>query len=428
MRRTAGLVLGLFLVATVAGIAPAAAPPAHQYIAPGAVELVPDAGDSGGGRSGRPTTIGGRGEIGTVEFVNRALGYLRGTRSQTFRYPGAPYVKVHVARALLLPGDYLTVADSTGTEVYRYDAGQLASGRWAMSVTGEAAVVTLHPAHADPIGVRGMLSGLGVTIDRVARGYTVAERLERGDLPERSAPRRGKAPPAGHVEESVCRSDDKTDAVCYRESDPVLYRRSKAVARLLINGIELCTGWRFGPDNRMLTNNHCLAESGDAHDTEVWFNYQCAKCGGYAVFRPTKVWARDVLLTDEVLDFTLFTVDDFEAVKKFGYLEAETRRAIAGEKVYIPQHPRGEPGTIATASDADASGNCAVDNPSYTGYDEATDVSYYCDTDGGSSGSPVLARSSNRVIALHHFGGCPNSGVRIDLIQQRIAAGLARQR
>jgi len=26
------------------------------------------------------------------------------------------------------------------------------------------------------------------------------------------------------------------------------------------------------------------------------------------------------------------------------------------------------------------------------------------------------------VIALHHFGGCPNSGVRIDLIYRQIAA------
>jgi len=418
MRRAAGLVVGLCLVATVAGVAPAAEPQGGRIIAPGLRAPAAES-DVPGGR--RPATMGGRGEVGTIERAGKLLSHLGGSRSQVFHYLGAPYVKVHVARAILLPGDYLTVADPVGIEVYRYDREQLAAGRWAMSVTGDTAVVTLHPGLVDPFGMRSVVAGLGVTIDKVARGYTPAEVQARGDT-VRGTPRSGRTPPAGHVDESVCGRDDKSDAVCYRETDPVLYRRSKAVARLLINGIELCTGWRFGPDNRMLTNNHCIAEDRDAEDTEVWFNYQCATCDGYAVFRSTKVWASDVLMTDEVLDFTLFTVDSFERIKKFGYLEAELGRVSKGQKVYIPQYPRGEPGMIATASDEDTSGNCAIDDPADTGYDEATDVSYYCDTEGGSSGSPVLSRTSNKVIALHHFGGCLNYGVRIDLIQRRISS------
>jgi V8-like Glu-specific endopeptidase len=73
------------------------------------------------------------------------------------------------------------------------------------------------------------------------------------------------------------------------------------------------------------------------------------------------------------------------------------------------------------ADPGEASGNCAVDDPSYNGYDLHTDVSYHCDTEGGSSGSPVISRETNRVIALHHFGGCPNSGVRIDLIYRQVS-------
>jgi hypothetical protein len=34
----------------------------------------------------------------------------------------------------------------------------------------------------------------------------------------------------------------------------------------------------------------------------------------------------------------------------------------------------------------------------------------------------VLSRVTNRVVALHHFGGCPNSGVRGDLLLNRIKA------
>jgi hypothetical protein len=273
-----------------------------------------------------------------------------------------------------------------------------------MSVTGDTAVVTAR---------RG-----AVRIDRVVRGLTEREIADAAER-ERTAPEAVEPGRTGR-EESVCGGDDKSDAVCYRSDDPVTYRRSKAVVRLLINGTELCTGWRLGPDNRVVTNNHCFAESRSAYNTEVWFNYQCAVCGGWEVFRPTKVWGNRVLLTDPTLDLTVFTVENFEQVRRFGYLTLEQRPAVAGEEVLIPQHPAGEPNMIAASSDEDRSGTCAVVDPAYDGYARNSDVSYYCDTEGGSSGSPVLSRRTGRVIALHHFGGCPNSGVRADLIHDRI--------
>jgi hypothetical protein len=107
-------------------------------------------------------------------------------------------------------------------------------------------------------------------------------------------------------------------------------------------------------------------------------------------------------------------------VAKFGHLELEMGRPEVGEEVFIPQHPAGEPNMIATRSDEDRSGSCAVVDPAYDGYATDTDVSYYCDTEGGSSGSPVLSRRTGKVIALHHFGGCPNSGVRADLLHRRV--------
>jgi hypothetical protein len=224
-------------------------------------------------------------------------------------------------------------------------------------------------------------------------------------------------------EESVCGADTSTDAVCYQSKDAVAYTKSKAISRLLINGTELCTAWRAGPKNRLVTNNHCLTTSDEAYDTEVWFNYQCARCGGYDVFKPTKVWGDKVLATDRVLDYTLFTVDAFTSIEKFGYLTLDTARPARGQALYVPQHPAGEPTRIA-GGQGDRAGNCAVDNPDYTGYATHSDVSYFCDTAGGSSGSPVLSRATNKVVALHHFGGCPNSGVRGDLLANRLRAHL----
>jgi hypothetical protein len=346
-----------------------------------------------------------RHRVGTLTRVDRLVGYGR----QTFRYPGASYVKVHVSRMVLLPGDYLTIGDGTGTESYRYDAGPggmlsgLGADDWAMSVTGDTAVLQLHRAATGRIGSLGRF---GVTVDRVAHGFTRRER-------ETAEPKR-----TGR-EESVCGGDQSADAVCYKSSDPVVYTRSRAIARLLINGTELCTGWRVGENNRMLTNNHCFASSADAYQTEVWFNYQCARCGGYDVVRPTKVWGNRVLATDRTYDYTVFTLERFSAVKKFGYLALDTRRPNRNEELYIPQHPAGEPARISGAR-GDRAGTCAVADRAYDGYSVDSDVSYYCDTQGGSSGSPVLSRVTNKVVALHHFGGCPNSGVRGDLVLAKI--------
>lgn len=361
-------------------------------------------------------TAAARERVGTLERVDAAVRYGSAERSVTLHYPGASYVKVHLSLLVLLPGDYVTVSDPSGAEVHRYDAAALpglgamvSGGQWAMSITGDTAVVALHSRH-ELTGGRPM-AGFGAAIDRVARGYA-ADETPAGQ------------PTARPRQESICGVDDSKDAVCYEDTEPTIYRNSKAVVRLLTNGVELCTGFRVGPDNRLMTNHHCVATAQQARSTEVWFNYQCATCQGWAVFRPTKVWADRVLVTDSTLDVTLFTVDDFSAVQRYGYLELDPHPTRAGDALYIPQHPRGLPARVALSSDLDDGGACQVVDAAAHGYGRHTDVTYYCDTDGGSSGAPVLSRDSHRVVALHHLGGCPNSGVRMDLIYPHVAAYL----
>jgi len=354
--------------------------------------------------------------IGAIESATGVLerrGKLVPTNhTLTYRYPGASYVKLHFSRAMLRPGDTLVVADPTGTESYRYTAEDLRDDPWAMSISGDTATVRLEQGGYDPLGLRTRLAGLGVSVDKVARGFKEAT----GDAaPEGPTQQRDRA-------ESICGgSDEKRDAVCYRSSHPAEYQKSKAVPRMLINGIELCTAWRVGPNNRLLTNNHCVSTGSDVRRSEVWFNYECAQCAGYEVLRTAKVWGDELLATGRTLDYALFSVRGFESISKFGYLEFDLGERRRGQELFIPQHPRGMPTMIALNDPGERNGNCAIADPTYYGYDEGTDVSYFCDTDGGSSGSPVLSAATQKVVALHHFGGCPNSGVRIDLINSEIA-------
>jgi lysyl endopeptidase len=338
-------------------------------------------------------------DVGKIEESDVVLPYLADGK-QVLTYPESDYVKVHFSRLELAPGDYVSVSDPDGSQSYRYDGSE--GPQWTTSVSGDTAVVKLHSGGG---AVSEAASRLGVEIDKVARGLNNAEMAQQ----RREQP----------VPESVCGNDDQRDSVCYKSTDPKVYASTRPVARLLIGGTTLCTAWRVGEHNRLLTNNHCFDSTSQARDTEVWFDYACESCEGTIIREPVKVMGDKVIDTDKTYDYTLFTVADFKKIDDFGYLTLADRRARDGERLYIPQHPSGEPTKIAMDSDTDE-GSCRVDQAVYDGYAVGSDVSYFCDTEFGSSGSPVISHDSNEVIALHHFGGCPNSGVSADRLMERI--------
>jgi lysyl endopeptidase len=326
-------------------------------------------------------------EVGTEESLSAKV--IAG-QPVTISRPGAWYVKPHLTG--IRPGTRITVSNLDGSESYSYNehgglaASPDATGFWAMSITGDTAVVRLHGAGA-------------AAIDKITRGFT-AEEFNARPKPM-----------------SVCGTNDWRDVVCFRSSNPTEYGKTTPVARLLINGRSLCTGWRVGPNNRMLTNNHCFTSTAGI---EAWFNYDCTTCGGTAAAPTTKVTAAQVLRTSAPLDYTLFTVNNFAAISSFGFIELDTRRPVVGEEMYIVQHPAGQLKKLGLRDTSTPSGICQVRAVGVGGSSAGADISYMCDTIGGSSGSVVLSRRTHRAIALHHFGGCPNQGVRIELIEPQI--------
>jgi PKD repeat protein len=193
------------------------------------------------------------------------------------------------------------------------------------------------------------------------------------------------------------------------------------VARILIGGGSLCTAWRVGPDNRVFTNNHCTSTQSGVASTEVWFNYQQSSCNGSSA-TVTKVVGDQLLATQATLDYTLFTVQNFATISSFGYLGLDVRQPSLNEEIFIAGHPGGRQKELSVVSDQDGGGRCRVNDPDADGNATNSDAGYYCDTEGGSSGSPVIARSSNRAIALHHFGGCLNSGAKFSLIWPQVSS------
>ncbi|QCF37473.1 PKD domain-containing protein [Salinivibrio sp. YCSC6] len=326
----------------------------------------------------------------------------------------AAFVKVHFAQFSLPDGAYVDVTSADGTESYRYS--NQANGKRtfnptqgddgvtqfsAMSVHGDTAIVTLvlptgtqwQPQHA-------------LRVDRYQAGNP--ENLMEA------------AQDVGTL--STCGINERKDVACWQDSHPEEYERSRPVARLLMNGSGLCTGWRVGPDNHMFTNNHCVESQSELTSTEIWFNYQRPSCGSGTISDIVKVTGDQLLKTDYTLDYTLFSVNDFARIAQFGYMGLDVRMPQVGETIFIPQHGAGNPKELAIESDQNNGGICQIDVAATNGRGTNTDAGYFCDTTGGSSGSPVLASSSRNVIALHHFGGCENQGVRIDKIWPQVAS------
>ncbi len=353
--------------------------------------------------------------------------------------PGATFIKVHFGKFILPNGVTVEVSDSRGTEVYSYSATKTSAKRSrksnrtmnteqgdngytsfsAMSISGDTAVVRV-------LGDRSKINAPDhrVIVDYYMVGYPEKQQgTEEKTLSATwSSPQATRKPPKSQPK-SQCGSNDRVDAVCYESSRAVEYANSMPVVKILIDGNKYCTAWRVGPDNRLFTAEHCIESEAEVASTEVWFDYERPECGQSPVSVPVKVTGNQWLASDWLLDYTLFTVSDFELISDYGHLGLEIGDLFVGDRVYIPQHGGGLPKQLAIESDMNVSGECEVDDSDIAGLDFLvdSDIGYFCDTRNGSSGSPVILQGTDRVIAMHHLGGCFNKGSKMSLIWPEVS-------
>ena len=334
--------------------------------------------------------------VGELELVSIATPHPYATLpnggawEQVVSYPGATYIRLHFSVFDLAPGDWLEVSSLSGeTNRYTLRGPHGTSEFWAFSVPGDTAILRL----SAPVG-----GAFGAVVDSFGRGI-----VPLGE-------------PSGSTD-SVCGTQDWRDVACYNPSTE--YDKAKGATLVLIGCCSSCTGFKASDSGQFLTNNHCTSTQSGVQSTEVRFNYNLSGCGGGTSSYSGAVMGSSLQKTDPLLDYTLFTTTG--DASSIPCLEIDNRLPPVGERIFIAGHPLGGMKKLSIDSDRDTGGKCAVDAAPCAGNDATSDVCYYCDTTNGSSGSPVLSGSTNKVIALHHFGGCYNSGGRMDRIYPQIS-------
>jgi V8-like Glu-specific endopeptidase len=180
-----------------------------------------------------------------------------------------------------------------------------------------------------------------------------------------------------------------------------------------------CTGFLLAND-LLLTNKHCIESDTDCATAVAQFGFQ--EDAEFNIEPGEEFRCDRVVDSDAGLDFALLRLQGNPGTK-WGTLKWSTEPTDARAGLYLIQHPNGRPKRVARTG-------CIVKTPSAVGNvpPRETDMGHTCDTETGSSGSPVFDQGF-KVVALHHLGfdrADPrwvkeNRAVKASLLAPRIA-------
>jgi hypothetical protein len=277
-------------------------------------------------------------------------------------------LRVHVTVATVGSGPWtLRVRDGSGTvadEIESTSPFVAAKAFWTKEVSGQSATVE--------IWADAMPTDLSLAVDRYA--FRVSPAISQGTVGEDQKQPIGTAP---------------TQVQAW----------ARPIARLSIMtplGGGFCTGFLLN-DTLLMTNEHCIHDQDEALSTVAEFGYDTAAA------HTDTVRVEKLMAVDPGLDFAIVRLEK-KPPAKYGHVVLDTAPTVAdGSGLAIIQHPQGEPKMVSLV-DCKVRG---IDRPGVGG--EKSDFGHLCDTLPGSSGSPVLARTSGHVVGLHHLGFPPGS-------------------
>lgn len=303
--------------------------------------------------------------------------------------PPASFTKVHFENMNLRAGDVLTLRDGRGEVVETLiGRGFLELGTfWALSARGAELFLEFefHAPYAEP----------PFQIDQIIAGTA------------------GFTLPGAPAPKSECGTADYADAVCYQADAGKWANVMGSTGVMFVSGNPatalFCSGANVSPQNYVLTNYHCIANDVECGAAEFVFKYYRTTCnsGGPATtdwksFHCSHVVASQPLVdcnpAPGALDFALCSMQG-DAAALFGFVTPDPTPLTDGEAVYIVQHPNGDPHELTHGAGA----NVDVDGHV---------LRYYgtLDTASGSSGSPIFRESDDKLVGLHHCGGCSTPG------------------
>ena len=301
--------------------------------------------------------------------------------TQKIKHTNASYVAVHFSKFKLAKGDYLIVRSPDNVRQWEYtekgnnNPNASNNGFWSIPINGETLIIDIYSKNAT--------SDYGYSIDKIAAGFSKSNKIINGD-------------------------DNTQNAICYETTEPDVYEKSRAIARLHIEGVGTCTGWLVGSEGHIMTNYHCLPA--DPTNVIVEMMAEGANCDDDCEDSgacPGIIEATTVTMvkSDYQLDYALLALPT-NITDTYGYLQIRETEAELDERIYMPQHPAGWGKRIALETDDDDATIVSVTEPNcFVLNNNFMDVlGYYIDTQGGSSGSPVLSYESNLVIGLHNCG------------------------
>ena len=160
----------------------------------------------------------------------------------------------------------------------------------------------------------------------------------------------------------------------------------------------ICTGFLIGPD-LFMTNHHCTHDDDGPLplDGALIFMDYYEKTNIDPLRGGVTAGVLSVLRADEDKDYALLRLDR-PIGNTYGWLELDdTTQVDSSQSVKIIQHPRGRSKEIVRQNSE------IVDIPASHPLSRTPfALAYLADTEGGSSGSPVMLKDGNTVIGIHH--------------------------